>query len=255
LTGLFATPAAAQSRRYKLQDLDVPTIRTQFAEFTRNERNKVRVDPVRAVADLDTPEIEFNKGVPRLNMTFQATTEPPGSVEPVRALVLEFVGQFLVTDDPEYQKLRPSGPDSHIGVFLRPRGGRPPLDVFQPPPGLVTPVHQLLAMRGCWAANCFPFTPANCFDLAGDCYRWGLYYDAVALLDHALFQDRQASYYYLKAMSELQLGRCPEAMASVREMVAARAAGRNEGLSVVMERYNGPLRARIDDLVKFAANR
>jgi hypothetical protein len=51
-------------------------------------------------------------------------------------------------------------------------------------------------------------------------------------------------------MSQLQLGRCQEAEASVRAMLAAQAAGRDAGLKETMVRFNGPLRARVDDLAK-----
>jgi hypothetical protein len=253
-TGFLAYPAIAQQPRFKLQNLDAPTIRAQLEAYIQNPKNKQFVDPARAVADLSNPltfEIGFTRGVPKLSLSFLATTDPPGDVKPVRAMVVnDFLGQFLLEEE-DYQRLLQN--PTNVVVSLRPRDEVPPPDLFQPPPGLVTPANQLLAMRGCWAPNCFPFTAANSFDLAGDCYRMGLYYDAIALLDHALGQNRQASYYYLKAMSELHVGRCPEAVASVRQMVAAQTAGRNEGLSVVMERYNGPLRARIDDFVKLTA--
>jgi hypothetical protein len=156
-----------------------------------------------------------------------------------------FLGQFLLEDD-EYQRLLPN-----LVVGLRPRLGPPRVfDPFQPPPGLATPAETLLAMQGYCHPNCYAYTRANCFDLARTCYRAGLYYDAIALLDQAIRQEPQACYYYLKAMSQLQLGRCQEAQTSVREMIAAQAAGRDAGLKETMVRFNGPLRARLDDLAK-----
>jgi hypothetical protein len=78
--------------------------------------------------------------------------------------------------------------------------------------------------------------------------------DALILLNHAVRQDPTAAYYYLKALTEMRLGKCQDALKSVRDMLAAQSAGESEGLSVIMERYNGPLRAQIDELAKFAAD-
>jgi hypothetical protein len=164
-------------------------------------------------------------------------------------MVVEFVHQLLV-DEPEYRKLLPN-----LAVSLRRRpAGAASYDVFQPPEGLTVPVDCLLAMRGlcgCCGRSCFPFTPSNCFELAKDCYRRCMFDDALALLKHAVKHDRQASYYYLKAMTEMHLGRCQDALSSVREMLAAQADGLNDGLAPTMEGYNGPLRAQIDELAKF----
>jgi hypothetical protein len=243
----------AQSKRLKLQDLDVPTIRTQLGIYTRGEKNAPLVNAAKAVADVmntSTVETQYNKDVPRLNMSFVATTDPPGAVKPVKHMVLDFLHQLLL-EEPEYQKLVPN-----VGVSLRPRpaaaGG---YDVFQAPEGLTTPVDSLLAMSGCCgcgSSKCFPFTPSNCFELAKACYRMCMFSDAVALLKHAVKHDRQASYYYLKAMTEMQLGHCQDALASVREMQAAKAAGLDEALAPTMEVYNGPLRAQVDELARFA---
>jgi hypothetical protein len=251
--GVLVSTITAQQPRLKLPDLDVPTIRAQLAAYIQNPNNKQLVDPARAVADLSNPEtfeIGFNPNVPSLKLNFLATTDRP-DVSPVRAMVTEFLGQVLLEDD-DYKKLLPN-----LVVGLRPQPGPPVVfDPFQPPPGLATPAEHLLAMEGYCHPNCFPYTRANCFDLARTCYRACLYHDAIALLDHAIRQEPQACYYYLKAMSQLQLGRCQEAEASVRAMVAAQAAGRDAGLKETMVRFNGPLRARLDDLTKLInANR
>jgi hypothetical protein len=205
-------------------------------------------------------------------------------MQPVKDMILDDVlGQKLLAIDAEYQKLKP-----HVEVALRrmrqplpapgvdvsqpppalgddvsqphpPHGVDvfPPLpphsvDVFQPPADLATPAPDLLALLGqCPACCCYPFTPANCFRLAKDCYRLGLYADTIALLRHAVARDGQASYYYLKAYVELQAGLCHDAVASVQEMLAASAAGRTEGLEITKELYNGPVRGYVDDLAKF----
>jgi hypothetical protein len=241
LTGVLQSQAAAQTKRYKLEELDVPTIRERLADYTKNEKNKTLVDPARAVANLDTVDIDLNKAEPRLDMSFLATTQPPADVKPVKDMVADFVSQSLLSDNAEYKKLSPNLKVSlHVREF----------DVFQPPPGLATPPDQLLSILGECPTSCYPYTAANCFNSARACYRRGLYQDALALLNHAARQDTQASYFYLKAMTELRIGRCQEALASVRGMVAAEAAGRNDGLRPVMENHNGPLRARIDELAK-----
>jgi hypothetical protein len=126
----------------------------------------------------------------------------------------------------------------------------PILDLFHPPFGLVTPPECLLARQGVFRPNCYLYNAANCFDLARDCYRAGQFHDAIALLDHAIRQNPQACYFYLKAMSQFQLGWCHEAVESVQHMIAAQHAHRDLGLSATMERFNGPLRGRIDDIVK-----
>jgi hypothetical protein len=245
LTGVLESQAAAQTKRYKLEELDVPTIRAQLDEYTKNEKNKASVDPAKAVAYLETADIDFIKAEPRLNMSFVAKTQPPGPVKPVKDMVTDFVSQSLLSDNAEYKKLAPN-----LNVSLSARSEAPEFDVFQPPPGLATPTDQLLATLGEYPTSCYPFTAANCFNSARACYRLGLYQDALALLNHAARQDTQASYFYLKALTELRLGRCYEASASVRSMVAAEAAGRSDGLRPVMENHNGPLRVRIDELAK-----
>jgi len=139
----------------------------------------------------------------------------------------------------------------NLVVQIGPQRSEPAVfDVFQPPSGLATPAEQLLSMRGWCQPRCFAFTPANCLDLAGYCYRMGLYQDAIGLLEHAVRYDPQASYFYLKAMAELQTGRCRDAISSVQQMAAAQAAGRADGLGPIMERYNGPLRVQLDELSK-----
>jgi hypothetical protein len=245
LTGVLQSQAAAQTKRYKLEELDVPTIRAQLAEYTKNEKHKASVDPAKSVANLETVDIDFNKAEPRLNMSFLAKTEPPAAVKPVSDMVADFVSQSLLSDNAEYRKLSPN-----LKVSLRSRSEAREFDVFQPPPGLATPADQLLSILGECPPSCYPFTAANCFNSARACYRMGLYQDALALLNHAARQDTQASYYYLKALTELRMGRCYEASASVRAMVAAEASGRNDGLRPVMENHNGPLRVRIDELAK-----
>jgi hypothetical protein len=255
-TGVLVPESAAQSVRYKIQDLDVSTIRKQLAAFTQLEKNRPMVNAAKAVADVEnanTVEVQLNRDVPRLNLSFVAVTDPPRNVKPVKDMVVEFVNQLLL-DPAEYRKLIPN-----VSVTLRRRPGAAAVaaatyDVFEPPAGLKTSVECLLAMRGCCCSSsaCFPFTPANCFDLAKDCYRRCMFADALALLNHAVKHDRQASYYYLKAMVEMQLGHCKDAMASVREMLGAQAEGLNDGLAETMEGYNGPLRAQIDELAKVA---
>jgi hypothetical protein len=249
-TGIPVSSPAAQTKRYKLQELDVPTIRTQLAAFTGAERNRPLVNAAKAVAnvvDANTVGVQYNKDVPRLDLSFLPTADPAGPIKPVKDLALEFVHQLLA-EEPEYQKILPN-----IGVTLRRRTeAAAGYDVFQAPAGLSTPVDQLLALRGTCGPNCYPFTPANCFELAKACYRMCMYSDALALLNHAIRHDRQASYYYLKAMTELQLGRCQDGLASVREMLGAQAEGLNEGLPAIMEGYNGPLRAQVDELARFA---
>jgi hypothetical protein len=248
-TGIPVSSPAAQTKRYKLQELDVPTIRTQLAAFTGAERNRPLVTVAKAVAnvvDANTVGIQYNKDVPRLDLSFLPTGDPPGPIKPVKDLVVEFVHELLA-EEPEYRKILPN-----VGVTLRRRTEAAGYNVFETPSGLTTPVEQLLALRGACGPNCFPFTPANSFELAKACYRMCMYSDALALLNHAIRHDRQASYYYLKAMTEMQLGRCQDALASVREMLGAQAEGLSEGLSATQEGYNGPLRAQVDELARFA---
>jgi hypothetical protein len=127
----------------------------------------------------------------------------------------------------------------------------PPFDVFKIPAGLVTAPERLLTMFG-RSKECFPYTANNCFQLAQECYRSGKVEDAIALLNHAVLQDQQSVYYYLKAMAELRAGRREESLASVRAVLDAEAAGRVGGLDVAKERYNGPVRTEIDELLRFA---
>jgi hypothetical protein len=253
VTGTLAPFAAAQNVRYKLQDLDVSTIRKQLAAFTQADRNRPLVNAAKAVADVmntNTVDLQFNRVVPRLGLSFLATTDPPRPVKPVKDMVREFLNQLLL-ERAEYLKLEPN-----VDVSLRRRPGAAVTgyDVFQAPEGLTVPVDCLLAMRGCAcpSPNCFAFTPSNCFELAKDCYRRCMFKDALALLKHAVKHDRQASYYYLKAMTELQLGSCQDALASVREMLGAQAEGLTDGLAATMEGYNGPYRAQVDELAKVA---
>ena len=141
---------------------------------------------------------------------------------------------------------------SNLVVQIEPPPPAAAFDPFQPPSGLATPAECLLAMRGWCQPKCFVFSPTNCLELAGYCYRIGLYQDAIALLEHAAHQDAQASYFYLKAMAELQIGRCHDAMSSVQKMAGAQAAGRTDGLGPIMQRFNGPMRVQLDELYKVA---
>jgi hypothetical protein len=155
-------------------------------------------------------------------------------------------------DKPKRDALLRAMKDNLVVQIGRPQPAVAAFDPFQPPSGLATPADQLLAMRGWCQPKCFVFSPQNCLDLAGYCYRMGLYQDAIALLEHAALQDAQASYFYLKAMAELQIGRCHHALSSVQKMAGAQAAGRSDGLGPIMQRYNGPMRVQLDELYKVA---
>lgn len=125
----------------------------------------------------------------------------------------------------------------------------PPSDPFQPPPGLVTPPEILIPSVGFYGHFPFVYSPSNCFDLAMACYHDCFYLDAIALLSHAIEQDPQPHYYYLRGMAEMQVGLAEHAIVSADGVLAALDEGRYGGLDPVRERFNGPKAVQFRELL------
>jgi len=147
---------------------------------------------------------------------------------------------------------RPARPDLEYGaeaVEREPTAFNP----FEPPEGMATPMESLLCMSGQGAVKCFVFSPTNCFSLASWCYRRGFYQDAIALLNKAIEQDPQPEYFYLRGMSEMQIGACDASADSAVGVVDTLARGGGAGLDRIGERFNGPVAIQMRELIKLAA--
>ncbi len=248
-----------------LKDLDGPQVTAAFKRFVANSPLKT-VGDARTVADLSSIEVKLDKSKPQptLDASFSAINDPPGAPDPAGPCVQQFLANLL--NEADYKSL-----EQGLSVSLRPRAAAPPpatpptlapamvpppaprkvaIDPFQLPEGYTPGIGALVGCVGELPVGAFPFTPANCMRLAMAAYRRSQFEDAVVLLNHAAKQDGQAAYYYLKAMSELQLGRGHDALASVQAMNAARSDGRIDGFDVIRERFNGPYRAHLTELAK-----
>lgn len=123
-------------------------------------------------------------------------------------------------------------------------------DPFLPPPGMVTPPETLICTLGFFGHHPFVYSADNCFDLASAAYKCGYYEDAIALLSHAIEQEPQARYYYLRGMAQLQAGLASDAIASADGVLDAEAAGNFGGLDRIRERFNGPLGEQFRELLE-----
>jgi|GEM_PF-4983587 len=118
------------------------------------------------------------------------------------------------------------------------------------PKGLETPGSVLIPRLGFGPAHCFPLTPTTCFDAGYKCYSLGWYADALAFADEGLTMSNNARLYLLKAVCEMHLGHCDDAvnaMANYRlsEVIPSEAVG----LYSAQERINEPMRLRLEALV------
>ncbi len=263
-----ASATADPINRVPLKDLDGPQVTAAFKQFVANSPLKT-VGDARTIADLSSIEVRLDKSKPQptLDVSFAAVNDPPGAPDLAGPCVQQFLANLL--NEADYKSL-----EQGLGVSLRPKAAvaqpavppavpralgptmvpPPPrkvaIDPFQLPEGYTPGIGALVGCVGGLPVGAFPFTPANCMRLAMAAYRRGQFEDAVVLLNHAAKQDGQAAYYYLKAMSELQLGRGHDALASVQAMNAARADGRINGFGVILERFNGPYRAHLTELAR-----
>jgi hypothetical protein len=122
---------------------------------------------------------------------------------------------------------------------------------FGIPEGLKTPANDLLLCLGFGPAACFPLTPDSCFDVGYKCVCARHYEDALAFANHGLKMCNHARLYLLKAICELELGRCDDATNTLgRYRLAAARPEENVGLYAARERLNGPARVRLEILLK-----
>jgi len=121
---------------------------------------------------------------------------------------------------------------------------------FGVPEGLKTAPEILLPSLGYGTPHCFPLTPSTCYDVGYKCYTWGLYQDALAFANHGLALSNHARLYLLKAMCEMQLARCDEAIASLTKYRhAALRPEESVGLWQARETLNDPMRVRLERLL------
>lgn len=114
-----------------------------------------------------------------------------------------------------------------------PGGPADPAEVLlSKPPGLTMPVDDLLQRLGHNPLGSmngipYPFTPETCVTLSHEAVRAGLYRDAIALTECALKQEslsttlaQRNTLLYLKAVSELAVGRRKSCIATMRTLAA-----------------------------------
>jgi hypothetical protein len=124
------------------------------------------------------------------------------------------------------------------------------IDPFAPPVGLYTPPEILIPRMGFYGHWPFVYSPSNCFDLAVASYKYHHYLDTIALLTHAIEQDPQPHYYYLRGLAQLHACLPHDAIASADGVLQTLNEGRFGGLNVVRERFNGPLAVQFRELLK-----
>lgn len=118
------------------------------------------------------------------------------------------------------------------------------------PSGLETPGSVLIPKLGYGPAHCFPLTPTTCFDAAYKCYTLGWYADALAFADEGLTMSNNARLYLLKAVCEMHLGHCDDAVnAMANYRLAEIIPAEGVGLYAAQERINNPMRLRLEALV------
>lgn len=121
---------------------------------------------------------------------------------------------------------------------------------FGIPEGLKTAPEILLPSLGYGSPHCFPLTPSTCFEVGYKCYARGMYEDALAFANHGLALSNHARIYLLKAMCEMQLARCDEAIATlIKYRHAALRPEESVGLWQARETLNDPMRVRLERLL------
>jgi hypothetical protein len=131
-------------------------------------------------------------------------------------------------------------------------GNRP--SVFSCPSGLSMPADRLIARLGYFPVNCVPMTPDTTYDLGFACYIRGMYDDAIAFANHGLTLRDDARLHLLKAVCQMSVGRCVEAEETVDKYLNAVASTNTVGLAVARERINGPMRVRVEQIVKYVTS-
>jgi len=130
--------------------------------------------------------------------------------------------------------------------------GRP--SVFSYPAGLSTCAECLFERLGYYPAHCVPMTSDTTYDLAYACFIRGMYEDAIAFASHGLTLRDDARLYLIKGVSELHVGRCFEAEATVEQYLNAVDSKNLIGLAYARERINGPMRVRFEQIVKHVSS-
>lgn len=152
---------------------------------------------------------------------------------------LVFCGTLFCAQSSQAQ-LPPYAPEAEGAAPMAPPTQVSEIDPFLPPPGMVTAPECLLESLGFFGHHGFVYSAQNCFDLASACYKHCYFEDAIALMTHAIAQDPQARFYYLRGMAQMQAGFYHDAIESADGVWRAQAAGLANGLAVVRERFNGP---------------
>jgi uncharacterized protein (TIGR03000 family) len=103
----MAPTALTQDKRPVMKDLDEAKVRAAFSKYISDPAHKAQVERAEAVAELDKVKLDLDLKGPSLKLTFPARKEPPGSLEPVRSLVNDFLGKSLLKER-DWRKLKPN---------------------------------------------------------------------------------------------------------------------------------------------------
>lgn len=124
-------------------------------------------------------------------------------------------------------------------------------DILVPPRGLTMDATQLLQCTGFYGTKLFVYSADQCYQMAYKCYRIGLYQDSLVLLSHAISQDEQTRFYFLKGTIEMLVGDRLAAHKSAEGYIQAQARDSFGFSSGFVARVNTPSAVQFRELVEW----